>query len=354
MKKFLLTFCLLMGYAILHADTATVDGLTWTYRVSNGEAEIYGEIDYGYDEDGVYESGIAAIPMSTSGAITIPSTLGGCPVTSVGFSALYGCERLTSVTIPSSVTSIGECAFDGCSGLTSVTIPSSVTSIGSGAFWGCSSLTSVTIPSSVTSIGTMAFSYCFGMTSFVVANENQTYTAINGLLCSKDGKTLIVCPGGLTTAEIPEGVAEIGDAAFYACTGLTSFVVANGNQAYTAINGLLCSKDGKTLIACPGGVTSVEIPEGVTSIGMSAFGYCDRLTSVTIPSSVTSIEKYAFEGCCSLTSVTFPSSVTSIGEMAFVGSGLFSVYFRGVPPRVGPNAFLLDPLGEINVPGYYP
>lgn len=78
-------------------------------------------------------------------------------LTSIGWFAFYGCESLTSVTIPNSVTSIGESAFEWCSSLTAVTIPNSVTIIGGYAFANCSSLTSVTIPNS-TSIGYRAFS----------------------------------------------------------------------------------------------------------------------------------------------------------------------------------------------------
>ena len=71
---------------------------------------------------------------SASGALTIPATHNGKPVTSIGVDAFYGCTGLTSVTIPDSVTSIGEYAFGGCTGLTSVIIPNSVTSISEYAF----------------------------------------------------------------------------------------------------------------------------------------------------------------------------------------------------------------------------
>ncbi|MDR2535624.1 MAG: leucine-rich repeat domain-containing protein, partial [Treponema sp.] len=81
---------------------------------------------------------LAAYP-SANGAVTIPGS-----VTSIGYSAFYGCTSLASVTIPGSVTSIGDSAFSWCTSLTSVTIPSSVTSIGNAAFYECSSLTSVT------------------------------------------------------------------------------------------------------------------------------------------------------------------------------------------------------------------
>ena len=128
-------------------------------------------------------------------SVTIPNS-----VTSIGDRAFYNCSGLTSVTvdknngtydsrdncnaiietstnklivgcnntiIPNSVTSIGYSAFYGCSGLTSVIIPNSVTSIGDYAFYRCSGLTSVTIGNSVTTIGIRAFSDCSRLTKLV-------------------------------------------------------------------------------------------------------------------------------------------------------------------------------------------
>jgi len=56
------------------------------------------------------------------GAVAIPDTINGLPVTSIGYFA-FARATLTSVTIPNSVTSIGHSAFRVCRSLTSVTIP---------------------------------------------------------------------------------------------------------------------------------------------------------------------------------------------------------------------------------------
>lgn len=239
----------------------------YTYTVANGKATI--------------ENVVSTI----SGNITIPSTLGGYPVTNIGYGAFYGCTGLTSIAIPNSVTSIGEGAFEACTGLTSVTLPNSVTGIGAGTFFGCTGLTSITIPNSVTSIGTSAFYSCKKLTSITIPNS---VTSIgNGAFeeCS-----------GLTSITIPKSVTSIGDGAFFGCTGLTS----------------------------------INIPSSVTSIGYYSFSYCKGLTSIIIPKSVTSIEECAFAECSGLTSVTIPTSVTTIGDCAFFGcNNITDVYYTG-------------------------
>ena len=203
MKKGLLALLISLFTVSLFAATEVVDGITWTYSVSKGgEATI---------EPKSYSS--PAISTSTTGAIAIPSALGGHPVTSIGDSAFYNCSGLTSVTIPSSVTSIGGYAFSGCSGLTSITIPSSVTAIGDYAFYRCSSLTSITIPSSVTSIGSSAFYSCSRLTSVTIPSSVTSIGSGAFENCS-----------GLTSITIPSSVTSIGDYAFRDCSDLTSVV----------------------------------------------------------------------------------------------------------------------------------
>jgi hypothetical protein len=100
----------------------------------------------------------------SGGSVTIPSTIDGLPVTSIGNDAFKSCHGLTSVVIPSTVTSIGDSAYFGCDELASTELPSSLISIGDAAF-AYAHLSSIVIPSSVTSIGENSFAYCTNLAS---------------------------------------------------------------------------------------------------------------------------------------------------------------------------------------------
>ena len=127
----------LLGFILLSTPLATT-----------AQQSYYG--DFAYTSDG------SAITITwyigRGGAVTIPSTINGLPVTALGWGVFNGDTGLTNVTIPSSVTCIGDAAFQGCTNLTSVTIPEKVTRIGSVAFLSCTKLTKATIGNGVTTI----------------------------------------------------------------------------------------------------------------------------------------------------------------------------------------------------------
>jgi len=213
--------------------------------------------------------------------------------------------RAGSYAIPGSVTNIGDYAFM-YSRLSSVTIPASVTSIGYQSFWNNNSLTTVVIPDSVASLGDYSFYACYGLKSVTVGS----------------------------------GVTSINDQAFASCPALTNLTVAAGNAHYASAGGVLFDKAMATLLLCPEGLASYAIPNGVTSIADDAFDSCQNLTNVTIASSVTSIGNNAFYECSSLTSVTIPNNVGSIGWQAFYDcSGLISVTIGSGVSSLGDSCF---------------
>ena len=317
----IITIVLLLQYVSIlaplmqvRAESATVDGIAWTYNIdSNGNA-------------------INVKPSNRiNGDITIPSELSGHSVVSIGSNAFYWCDSLTSIKIPEGVTSIGESAFYNCSKLTSIEIPGSVTSIGNQAFEKCRSLTSINIPEGVTSIGESAFYNCSSLTSIKIPEGVTSIGSGAFSNCSS-----------LTSIEIPSSVTSIGGGAFSDCRSLTSINVEENNQNYCSEDGVLFNKDKTKLIKYPikklgteyiipssvasigdgafsdcRSLTSITIQEGVKSIGSNAFYWCDSLTSINIPEGVTSIGGGAFRSCSRLTSIEIPSSVTSIGYGAF-------------------------------------
>lgn len=253
-----------------------VDGIEWSYSVSDGKATI--------QNDEMYAS---AISSDTKGIITIPSTLDGYPVTSIGASAFIRCHSLTSIMIPNSVTSIGERACSDCDHLTSIIIPDSVVSIGEYAFSSCYNLIEVNIPDHVISIGGHAFFFCDHLTSIIIPDRVTSIGDHAFAYCSR-----------LTEIAISGNVTLIGDHAFGGCDSLEKITVEDHNPTYQSIDDVLFNKDLTTLIHYP------SQKEG----------------AYVIPDSVKTIEEYAFHNCDQLPKITIPKSVTSMGDKPFSGS----------------------------------
>ncbi len=312
-------------------------------------------------------------------------------VTRIGSSAFYGCNDLTSITIPGSVTNIGEYAFADCSSLTTITIPSSVTSIGHGAFFGCSSLTIYCEAAAKPYLWYYSWnSSCpvvWNCLSNDVASDGYIYTVVDNIRYAfKDNVATvarnmysgdIIIPSSveykgnqypvtsigddafsyctsLTSITIPSSVTSIGKGVVSGCSNLQSIIVKQGNSVYHSDGNCIIKTATRTLIA---GCKSSVIPAdgSVIGIGDYAFEDCSNLISITIPSSIIkigssaflgcsslqtiifagdsrlrSIGNYAFRDCSSLTTITIPNSVTSIGWDAFSGCyNLQTIYYGG-------------------------
>lgn len=123
---------------------------------------------------------------------------------------------------------------------------------------------------------------------------------------------------------------EIGDNAFYQCSGLKSLTLPDG---ITLIGE-------KAFLRCTG-LTNITIPEGVTFIGMSAFIYCRNLTSITIPAGVTTISSFTFSCCFALKNLTIPSGLTSLSNLHItdISTTIESVYVSSSVPATAGSFF---------------
>ena len=197
--------------------------------------------------EGVKKLGSEIISNTYIEKIKIPSTVTDCNYKTYSgeyFGALAGDAVLTEVEfaegmtkipqyicssantvekiiIPSTVTSIGYTAFYGCTSLKGVSLPDGLTELEYSAFNKCKSLTSITVPKSVTSIGYYAFADCTSLKSAVIeANSKKLFETTIGD-CAFSGCT------SLTDVTIPGNVTSIGDYAFSNCNSLVANVYKN-------------------------------------------------------------------------------------------------------------------------------
>ena len=75
--------------------------------------------------------------------------------------------EIRKIVVQKGVTTIGDYAFYGCENVTSVTLPDTVTQIGKLAFYGCKNLSTLTVPDSVLVVEDYAFAKAVGLQSIV-------------------------------------------------------------------------------------------------------------------------------------------------------------------------------------------
>jgi hypothetical protein len=149
-------------------------------------------------------------------------------------------------------------------------------------------------------IDPIAFWYSDNIKEFVVSEENKAYSSTDdGMLLNKSKTKLLKIPSAKRVCYVPAYIKEIvasGDL-------LDSFVVSEENENYSSIDGVLFDKMKKVLIECPGKKTGCyTIPDGVNEISEYAFDR-SKLKSITIPASVFSIEDRAIYYCKKLEAV---------------------------------------------------
>ncbi|MBR1400364.1 MAG: leucine-rich repeat domain-containing protein [Prevotella sp.] len=301
MKRFFTLCAAILCAAVGFAQTekkATVDGIEWTYTTIDESTCMVGTPEKRNADGEIDSDAMLAVAKSTSGNIVIPGSFDGYTVVEIGREAFRNVE-ITGVTIPSGVTKIGKKAFYR-SGITYAEIQGNVTLIDEEAF-SRTKITSITLPESLVRIGEQAFERTL-LTSIRIPKSvmylgNESYWFEWG-----DNKEWI---------EEDELYADV----FGECDEMIEVKVDADNEVYADIDGVLYTKDLKTLLYNPGGRKNAVIAEGTEVIYSEAFADLQS-TTIALPNTLKTIGRFAFEGAA-LTSITIPASVTEIGEGAF-------------------------------------
>ncbi len=350
---------------------------TFTQEYNYYQDKFYGEVTlyarWVNEEDGipytyvVLEDGTVEIRSYTSHRryLTIPDTIEGKTVSSIGDFAFSGQSRIREITLPSGLTQIGRYAFEKCTNLLHITIPASVKVIGESAFENntrltgvafsgsskletighrafadCGSLARIELPASVTGVEGSAFFGDVSLQSITVRSGNTAFSSQNGVLFNYSGSTLVAFPADYGTSySIPSGTREIGEYAF----GYSRLVEVDlgeiqvlGEHAFEYSS-----------------LQALQIPDSVTRVGKCAFGSNYSLTGVTLGRGLTELAGGMFADCISLKNIQIPSGIRTIGPKAFCSSGLTAVTFETNSElvQIGASAFAQCRLPEIDIPG---
>ena len=187
-------------------------------------------------------------------------------------------------------------AFSYNKDIKSVRLPDAITQIPYKAFSGCTNLKNIRLPDSVTQIDEDAFGNCDlqeQVVQEIVSSDNITFIGSRAFEGNKNIYTVHI---GKNVEYIQtETFNYMSTPSFHDCTNLTSITVSPENQTYTSINGLLCSKDGRSLLYVPVGISGrLDVPAGIETIGGEAMHYALSIKIVHIPKSVKKIGSDAF------------------------------------------------------------
>lgn len=161
----------------------------------------------------------------------------------------------------------------------------------------------VILPASLRVIGTEAF----------INHTFDAFTLPAQVSLIADG-AFVYCSFDVLRIEADLPASVILDS-LYDCS-VKAYEVAEDHPTLRSVDGVLFSKDGKTLLSYPNGRTDAhyDVPAGVERIGGIHNEY---LQTVSLPIGLRSVEDYAFSRCTRLHAVALPLTVREIGRDVF-------------------------------------
>lgn len=285
--------------------------------------------------------------------LTLPSTIAGQELHSIGKGAFAQNQNLQSVTLPEGLSHIQAGAFSVCTQLQEVHFPSTLEHIDEYAFSECVALESLTLPTSLTTISAGAFAACKGLTEVSLPNS---VTAL--------GDAVFANCDNLQTVTLPTGITEIPASFFAECINLTEIHLPHGVEALRAMAFYRCTslksiKLPDTVTLLDEGVFTdcialkeVDFSQNLEQIGRGAFQNCEKLAKVHLPNSLHTMEAMAFSGCRSLSHLTLSNQLKVISDMAFYQcANLATVNIPSSVQRIEHSAFYFcGNLSQVSLP----
>lgn len=300
----------------------------------------------------------------------------GAGITEIGdsvFSRHYKCKEVHFAP-NSRLQKIGKQSFAENHALTQLTLPDTVTQIESGAFLRCQVLEKVNQPKALTACAENAFMgtkfagfsvsaapdsgntdwmFASNVTSFQLPAGNTDYMVKDGVLFSKDGKTLVRYPAGRTEHRyiVPAGTVRLAERAFEGAGELYWVDLPEGLTQIDAYAFQNCGKLSAIYLpdtvqtvgqgACKGciSMTLMKLSHNLRQLPTELFADCDSLTSVVIPEGVQSVAPHTFARCKHLKRIVFPRSLKEITGAAFSASdSVDTVVFYGIDAALAEDA----------------
>lgn len=296
--------------------------------------------------DGSTQVKITGVTSQTKTSYTVPATLGGYPVTQIGYAAFKDCTAATNVTLPASVNTFNTYSFAYMDALKTINIPEGVTAIPTkcfyASFYDSDAEISLTLPSTVTSIASDAFTATYvdhyylpdNCTSFTLSafgtwgapvfhcTVGTPVSLRLGVLGKQflDGETeykFLTDADGNVSLQLRALPASLNTS--------TSYTVTDTIAGYPVTSLYGTFKDWTAL-------KTVELPGSVTEFAGYVFQNCAALEAVELPEALETMGSCTFDGCTSLKDFAIPASVTELGTSCFANcTSLTNMDVSGVP-----------------------
>lgn len=234
----------------------------------------------------------------------------------IGYKAFSSNLSLREMEIPANILEIKERAFFNCINLKKVLISEKIEKIGKLVFEGCISIEKILVNNN---------KYKIINEMLIDISEKKLLRSFSKLKeCSIPNNIEIILEKSfeyskLEKVYISKMVKKIEKRTFYCTKFFKEYIVSEENEYYSSIEGVLYTKNKEKLIHYPQNKKEINyiMEDEVINIGDMAFSYSKNLKNLTFSNLVEKIGKKSFEHCEKIENIILPRNIKIIEEKAF-------------------------------------